>query len=123
MTYLTRFYLILFTEIDNDMFVDDVDPTDNEGSENSKVLYSDDYVQLDRFSLTRIRVSEPVIFRPGFNYKICFDLEIFDKFCTTFRLLTNKVQIANGITVNFGHDETRNGANRGLICGLAFSKL
>lgn len=98
---------------------------DNKGDEKYKVVYSVDCVGLDGSSPAIIDVSEPVIVRPGFNYKIRFDLGPFDEepFCTTFRLMTNEVQIQTGITVKFSLDETRHGANRGVICGLAFSKL
>lgn len=88
----------------------------------SKVLYSDDEVNLDE---STIKLPKPIIVRPGFFYHICFDIcdDGFDyPLCTQFQLMTNEVQIEKGINIEFRHHETCNGANRGLVSGLAFSK-
>lgn len=73
-----------------------------------------------------IRLTKPVIIKPGMNYKILLESEESDyyPFCTDFRFEDSEVKIeGKGIIVKFINDAVHKGSKRGLIYGLHFNEI
>ncbi|XP_055306142.1 BTB/POZ domain-containing protein 6-B-like [Sitodiplosis mosellana] len=86
-----------------------------------KNLYSDQVIFLP-LSETNVHLPTPIIIRPGVKYQICFNLQI-DK-CYTLMTLKTKVQMDQGIEIDFGYDygDYSSNKNPGLVKKIIFMK-
>lgn len=90
--------------------------------ESSNIIYEDKITMSEL-----IRLTKPIIIKPGFSYKICVATESSDcyPYCTDYLIDSNDVKIKDKqIVVKFvSKGNMKRGGNGGLIYGLHFNEI